>query len=610
MCRHVITMRSAWILRSIVLAFLSFAAGMHCEMAAQVQPDTATRDRVHIDHADVVIGTTERGQEVTLLRGNVELSQDSVYLYCDSARVVNRREVTAYGNVIIQKGDSLQVFADTLIYFADTRIADLTGEVVLIHGTQQIWTTHLRYDMKANVAHYDRPAELLDGNTQLASKRGVYDVDTEDAVFVDSVVVIDPEFSLLTDSLRYAAKERRAYFVAPTWIVQQDAQIYCETGFYDLATRKAEFGQNPRYVKDDQRARAEVIAYDGHTGDVILIQDAQFVDATREASGDTIIYNEKTGDTRITGNAEFRDQRRHVRSLVIMYNRITEKITTEGRSVIADGSQIIRAEHIDFDQATGIGYLRGDVVLHDTAAGTFLLAEFADINRDSGTLIAYGTLRPMLKSAVDADTLYITADTLHTYEVRDTAAQDTVQYMRAYRDVRIFRNAMQGLCDSLTFDGRDSVFRMFGDPILWSDTTQFTADTIDLYMQGGQISRVVLLGNGLIISEVQAVFYNQIRGKRVVARVEYGGIRDMHVSGNAESIYYALDEAQAFLGVNRIASSEIFFTFEESKIQRIRFTTKPAGRMIPMKEADHDSMRLDGFRWRFAEKPKSLEDLF
>ncbi len=576
---------------------------------AQELQDTA--DQVHIDNADVINGEVRDGHEFLSLVGNVELSQDSVYLYCDSAYIIDKREVKAFGNVIIQKGDSLQVYADTLLYFADTRLADLTGEVALIHGDQQLWTTHLSYDMNLNIARYDEPAELLDGTTQLASKRGVYWVDTEEALFIDSVVVIDPEFNMISDSLRYNGSSQLARFIAPTWIFQDGAQIYCESGFYNLGNRKAEFRQNAEYINGDQRAWAELITYDGVTRVVKLIDNAHFVEDLRQATGDTIEYNEVTGNTRIAGNAEFRDETRHVRSEEsIIYNRNTESIATRGRGVMTEGSQILKADEIDFDQKTGIGSMRGAVIMHDTAAQIIMESEQAEFIRETGFIKAFGKTRPVLKSVVDADTMYVSSDTLFSYEVIDTTYRDTIRYMKGFHDVRIFHGTMQGLCDSLAFDGRDSIFRLFGDPVLWSDTTQFTADTIDLHLQEKKLEQVVLRGNGLIISEVQKLFYNQIRGKLVVAKIIDNEIRSMHVIGNAESIYYAQDDENAFLGVNRVSASEIFFTFLESKIDAIRFNTKPSGVMTPMGRVDHGLMRLDGFIWRIHERPKDLIDLF
>ncbi|RLD18572.1 MAG: hypothetical protein DRI69_10150, partial [Bacteroidetes bacterium] len=74
--------------------------------------DTISQPRtIHIDFADRLSGKTDDTVQYQFLSGNVELSQRGTFMYCDSAVVVNEKEVYAYGNVIIQKGDSLTIFA-------------------------------------------------------------------------------------------------------------------------------------------------------------------------------------------------------------------------------------------------------------------------------------------------------------------------------------------------------------------------------------------------------------------------------------------------------------------------------------------------------------------
>ena len=70
--------------------FLFLALGLH----AQVPVDTLgpQKQRVDIEHADVFELIQGRNQMTQKLLGDVELSQDSIYMYCDSAIIENRRE--------------------------------------------------------------------------------------------------------------------------------------------------------------------------------------------------------------------------------------------------------------------------------------------------------------------------------------------------------------------------------------------------------------------------------------------------------------------------------------------------------------------------------------
>ena len=503
--------------------------------------DTTGVQKVHIDKARNVRGKTIDSSEYVFLKGDVELSQDSIFMFCDSAVVINSEEVAAYGNVIIQKGDSLKIFADSLKYHSDSMRAELEGEVVLVYKEDQMWTPQLDYDLQNDLAYYYRGAVLLNDSTQLSSREGYFWTRTSQARFIDSVVVIGEEVTLLADSLDYNTESQVADFVGPTLILQDKSSIYCEDGFYDVGNSKAEFIKNARYDDGEKEATADTISYDGFDSRVHLKGNAHYVENDREITSREILFFEETGQTVIKGNAVFKDSTRYVEAEQIDYDRDTEYISTTGKSLIVEGSQTLRGDQIDFDRESGEGVAIGNVVFSDTSANVTVVCDTAHLDRDTEYVKAYGATRPMLKSLVEEDTMYMTADTLElqvevdssiyyfadtlwaesgdTFSLDSTTLYniDTFRRFEGFADVRIFKGTLQGLCDSLAFETRDSIFHMLGNPILWSDTTQFTADTITMTLRNSAIDQVDLIQRGMIISEVNGLFYNQIKGKHIKA---------------------------------------------------------------------------------------------
>jgi len=231
----------------------------------QIEQDTSGNDRVQIDYADETVYLRRGRVEVQRLVGNVELRQDSIYVYCDSVTITNDTALVASGNVIIQQGDSLNVFADSLEYNTTIKEAHLYGEVVLESGEQRLFTDRLDYDLTTKVATYRNNATLTNGPTQLTSKIGYFYVNRDEAFFKDSVVVVDPEFVLRSDTLQYNTDLSLATFLGPTLITNDSTKIYCEDGFYDIDGKTAEFRQNAQYLRGAQEADADVIRYDGAT---------------------------------------------------------------------------------------------------------------------------------------------------------------------------------------------------------------------------------------------------------------------------------------------------------------------------------------------------------
>ncbi len=618
-----------------VMGFVSI-----CAICANAQVDAPTVDTtrmpgtVHIDFADKWTGHIEDTVEYIFLVGNVELSQGGTFMYCDSAVIINKKEVYAFGNVIIQKGDSLIIYADTLRYYSDSSYAELMGDVVMESKDDQLWTTHLEYDLANDVAYYYNSAVLLNDSIQVSSNVGYYWTRTGRARFIDSVVVIGTEVTLLADSLDYNTETQLAEFLGPTLILQEKARIYCEDGYYNVREMNAEFIKNARYENEEQFASADTIQYVGEEGLVVLKGNAHFTEGDRVIDSDEIYFYEESGETLILGHAVFDDSTRHVESDRIEYNRNTELLKTSGRSMLIEGAQTLKAELINFDKATGMGIAQGNVMYYDTAAKTILVCDTMLLNKNTEFVEAYGTRRPLLKTIMDTDTMFLTADTLQFMRVIDTteyvsldtvwtAARDTfyldtlISYhidtfkrFQGFPDVRLLKGTLQGICDSLEFNDVDSVFQMIGNPVLWSDSTQFVADTIYIELRNSDIDRMHLIQNAIVVNLVANVFYNQIKGKRMLARFADDEVKDLFVSGNAESVYYARDEEGAYIGGNRVAASEILFTFEEKQLAGIRLYGKPDGKITPMEEINHNTLRLDGFEWHDSKRPKSLADLF
>ena len=272
---------------------------------------------------------------------------------------------------------------------------------------------------------------------------------------------------------------------------------------------------------------------------------------------------------------------------------------------------MIVADRFDFEQGTGLGIAQGNVIWQDTTQGLSIYCEQARYKEKGDYLKAFGgrNNRPLMISKIDNDSLFLTADTL-VAQRGDTLASDSSRMLRAYHRVRIFKSDLQALCDSLSYSSGDSLFRLYREPLIWSDTTQFSADTIHIRMQEKGVERIDLYSQSLIINSPDLKYFNQIKGKYIKAFFNEEGIHRMRVEGNAESLYYALDDSNAYIGVNQTACSEMLFVFAEKKLKEIKFYQEPSGRLIPMKEADHEKLKLEGFRWEYDRRPKSLEDLF
>ena len=601
--------------RRIILGFACFlffplflSAQVNQQQPAQ---DTGAAKFIIIDHFGKLIEDKQGMESIKWISQGLQLRIDSTYIYADSAVIYGGDRVYAYGNVVIQQGDSVNVFTDTLYYYKQTDVAELVGEVALDQGSKQLWTTDLTYHLGEQYGSYANGGVLVDKDLQVSSKQGTYYADRQEAVFKDSVVVLHPKFNLAADSMKYLAPESKVIFTGPTNIYTPEAKIYCESGYYDLKNETAEFNQNAQYAGDQKKATADTIRYASSTGEITMVSNVYVEENDKRIQGTYLRYLENTGETVILGEpAVYTDSTRTIRSPEIFYNEKTNQVSTKGSGEISDGDLLMKAEAFDFDQASGIGRAVGHVMWSDTAKDMGIRADTVFYAKESNYILAYGKDRSLFYTVIDGDTLYIASDTLNMISQVDSAdLTDTIRLIKAYHDVRLLKSDMQGRADSLVFNDRDSLFMFFGDPVLWSDTTQFSADSIHMAIKNNQIDDVTLNQKAIIITSLYGVYYDQIKGKSIVAAFDSNAIQDMWVTGNAESIYYTRDDQSAFIGVNKTICSKMYFTFIDNEIHLLKYYGENSSQMMPMGEADHNSLRLEGFQWRDEERPLTLSDL-
>ncbi|MBL7780400.1 MAG: LPS export ABC transporter periplasmic protein LptC [Saprospiraceae bacterium] len=601
--------------------FFSLFLLISSRLAAQVPVTPVVQDssqKLKIETAMVVEYFVKGQRTLQKLSGNVRMRQENTLVYCDTA-ILDQANAVLKGNVSMEQADSVKIFADSALYNTDTKISHLFGNVVLVNGVQELFTNRLKYDLGNKIATYHTGATMTNGKSQLTSTHGYYYVNEKQIYFKGNVLGTDPDFTMRTDTMVFNTETQTVRFVAPTLISQQKSKIYTESGFYDIENDFAEFDLNPQYEKELQRGRARKMRYFGTSKEYMLEGDAYIDDPKKgqTTQADVIRYNTDTEKTTLKGNAHFRDSTRDIRGEEIHVDSRNKTYQIAGRGRVIDPPNIIEADSLDFNDNLGAGLALGGVIWIDTASEFTILAHRMDYNKQTEFLNAFGSSgaqgaagRPMMKSLIERDTLYMSADTLTSYKP-DTASD--IRLLLAHRDVRIFKQDMQAVCDSLSFSTADSIFRFFKIrdlPIIWSDTSQFSGDTVRMLLKNKKLDRIWLIQNALVVNSEDGLMFNQIKGKNTTAFFRDDEVREMLVEGNAQAVYYALDDGRAYIGLNETQCSEMRLYFGNNQVESIKFYTQPSGSFTPMKKAGSGTKKLDGFFWEQVRRPRRVQDLF
>ena len=583
--------------------------------------DTTKNEKIEVVYADLQRSVQMNGGFDRYLEGNVQIIKDSSFFYCDTARL-NDLFLKSWGDVSMIKSDSLEVFADSLVYEIDKEEADIYGSVYIRNGDEILFSDYVHFDDKNDIAYYTNKAILRNKTVELKSKRGEFRTKENLALFSQSVSVIDSAFELFADTLLYNTKLNKAIFQGPTDIVLDSANIYCEAGYFLLDDQYGVFRENAKYIGSGDTAIANEIRADGVKNEVEMIGEAFYFSETTYAEGDYIRYNDVTGEVEVKGNGYVKDGEQELRSDIIFYNKETKKFSSEGRTTVQSENNVLTADNIE--ALDKIGLATGSVVFKDTLNGIRIDSYFLEFDQtDAGKNKAYNqdSTKAILRSILDGeDSLFISADTVYSFDEVTVDSNfveidsswsitiDTASYLTAFYGVRVYNSKFQAVCDSLAYNTKDSILTLFKAPLMWSDTSQFKGDTIKILFRNKTLDQLELFPNSFILNSPDEVFFNQIKGKKTHAYFTDGELDSMEVDGNAQTIYYLQDEKKEYIAVNKTDCSSMMFFFAD-QLDHIDFETEPTSVMYPMQGIDHNSLKLEGFKWEIDKRPLEKGDL-
>lgn len=248
------------------------------------------------------------GKKAKKLIGNVRLKHDDAFMFCDSAYVFHESNtMSAYNNVKIMQGDSLQLFGDSLLYDGNTKKAILRGNIRLINKDITLTTQFLDYDRNLNMAYYYNGGKMISRNEQdtLTSRKGYYFSESQAIFFKENVVLKNPQYTIFSDTLKYQSQTETVYFLGPTNITSKNNFIYTENGWYNTKTNISEFYGNSYLYSENRFIYGDTIYYNRNSGFGKIICNAIIKDTTEklEIHGDDVVVYEQKDSAIITKEA-------------------------------------------------------------------------------------------------------------------------------------------------------------------------------------------------------------------------------------------------------------------------------------------------------------------
>lgn len=460
--------------------------------------------------------------------------------------------------------------------FNGVKIRKLIGNVSFRQDDAFLYCDSAYQYLERNEVEAFSNVRMVQNDTMtITGDRGFYDGDRRLARMTGNVVMRDPRMTLTTPALDYDLTNKTATYNAGGHLTDPQNTLDSQQGFYDTNSKVFVFKKNVHLVTPDS-----------------------------ELNNDTLRYNTITKIAYFNGPTRIKGKQGNLYAEVGNYNTITRVSDFQKNAKIDTKDYLLGGDKLVYDELKLYGLATGHVNLVSKKDNITLRGDVGRYWRGLGRTKLYGG-RPVVRNITDKDTLYLAADTLLSVEARPalkkTVAQREVLY--AWPKVKIFRGNLQGICDSLTYDRQDSIIYLNRDPVLWQAKNQLTADSMELRQKRGRVDQMRLYANSFIVGQDTLLNFNQVKGRNMVAYFRDNRIARVDVLGNAESIYYALDNDTATTGMNKAVSANMVMRFAENKLKTISFLTNPDASFIPPHELKGPDQRLKGYTWRPTERP-------
>lgn len=450
----------------------------------------------------------------------------------------------------------------------------LRGDVICEHeGAVLYCDTALIFDVD-NTMKASGHIRIVKGDSiTVTADKLFYDGKTKMATLENNVKCVEKDMTLTTNHLTYDVGNGIANYYEGGTIVNKENTLISKNGHYYSATKELAFHYDVELTNPDYKMKSDTLRYN------TINKTAYFLGPSIILSKTDYIYCENG-----------------------WYDTDKEKSAFSRNALLMTKEQKLTGDSLLYDRTLRTGRAFGNIRLIDTAQRSIIYGDYAEYHEKNSEALV--TKRPVYARIVEADTLFIAADTLYHRDL------DSVNnFLNAYHRVKIYKKDLQAVCDSACLNTKDSVLQLFRAPVLWSTRSQATAKFIKVMVGRKSIRGFKLEGNSFLTRQSDTLGkYDQLSGKTIEGFISDDTLRKVIVTGNAEVYYYPKNKNKS-IGLNKTTGSEIYLWFKDDKIDRATIRPKTVGNIDPIKNVDVENSKLKGFNWLYEKRPKSRTDL-
>lgn len=523
---------------------------------------------------------------------NNELPQKIKHLHSDVLKVTPEKfegNPFAYGNVAFEH-EGTRLYSDSAVYYQNENFFRAWSNVRMINDTVSMTSDSLEYDGNTKIAKAFKNVHMKDSKSELFANYVEYNRVTDIAVATGNVVMIDPSQRIETPYMSYDRKTGIAYTDAGAVITGNDGTVtHAQVLTYNANTKVIDFNQNTMIETPEYR----------------IVSDKMKMDQ----ANDITEFLERTTIT----------DRKNPRNYIVMpdgggtFNKKTGEAILKKRATIYRDGKELWGDEMYFNDKTGYGWARGDVLINDPDENRFVRGEYGEVYRDVDS--AFITGRAYAVKAFSADSLYFHADTIMVVK-----RLDSTQILKAYFKARYFKSNAQGKSDSIFYNETKGLMEFYRDPIMWSGEQQITGDTIFAYNNPEKqvMDSVRVFNHAFAIAKVDSLTtkdYNQVKGKFMTGFFLNNELNLVEVHENAQSVTFVDDEEtetgeKERIGINLSDCGIIEAEIKGNDVEVLACRIQATSKLFPESKLEESQKYLENFKWRGDEKMRRWQDIF
>ena len=448
----------------------------------------------------------------------------------------------------------------------------LIGNVIFEHNkTKMKCDSAYHYSKTNKIIAFDNIRINKGDSIILTGKRLNYDANISYATISGNVNFKTKSNTLKTKEINFNIEEDLVYFKNYGEIIDNEKKIISKKGYYQIKKQIYTFEESVIVEAKDYTINTENMKYNSLNEENILNGPSKILIDNK------IIYCEKG-----------------------IFNSKKKMAFLSKRTKIEDRKRLIFADSIFYDKKNKYAQAFYNVKIIDTINNFNVFGENAEMFEKENKIVI--SKKPILCLIFDKDSLFSRGDKL----ININNENDKV--IQLFNNVEFFKSDLSGICDSIVYSSKDSLISMFHQPFIWMDEYQISSDSIQLLFYNKKIDKIYLKSNPMIISKIDSLDYNQIKGKKMIGYLKKNKLNKIDVLSNGESIYH-LSEDRKKIGLNYIQSTNLTLYFKNSKMNNVTYKEIPNSITTPYKEISEKQRFLNDFFWNNKNRPKNLLEI-